>query len=182
MDQAGDRLVHAARHVEVIPSEILVGIPVAPRESIVGSAPDLDETDIAFQQSSGNQTAFTHLAGVLGGRFAAPHGAVCAALLPQVMTTNIQALRERDPEGGALTRYRRIACLLTGDADAAADAGVAWVRQLVADLRIPPLRDYGIKPEHVAEVVASAANASSMKANPIALTTQELTTTLWRAL
>jgi len=121
-------------------------------------------------------------AGVLGGMFAAPHGAVCAALLPHVMTTNIQALREREPEGAALKRYRRIACLLTADPDAAADAGVAWVRQLVADLRIPPLRGYGITPEHVATVVARAANASSMKANPIALTPEELTSTLRQAL
>ena len=34
-------------------------------------------------------------AGVLGGMYDAPHGGVCAALLPPVMAANITALRER---------------------------------------------------------------------------------------
>src|SRR6185503_19212740 len=33
----------------------------------------------------------------IGGMFAAPHGAVCAALLPHVMVANLRALRERSP-------------------------------------------------------------------------------------
>lgn len=121
-------------------------------------------------------------AGPIGGMFAAPHGAVCAALLPHVMTANINALRERQPESAALGRYRRVACLLAGDPDATADAGVECVRQLVEDLRIPPLHAYGIGPDHVATLVAHAANASSMKANPIVLTPEELTDTLRHAL
>ena len=35
----------------------------------------------------------------LGGMFPAPHGAVCAALLPHVMEVNVRALRARDPGG-----------------------------------------------------------------------------------
>ena len=45
----------------------------------------------------------------IGGMFDAPHGAVCAAILPYGMEANIRALRERSPEGGALARYREIA-------------------------------------------------------------------------
>ena len=41
----------------------------------------------------------------IGGMFAAPHGAICAALLPHVMTTNIAALRERTSDSKALARY-----------------------------------------------------------------------------
>ena len=37
-------------------------------------------------------------AGPIGGMFPAPHGAVCAALLPHVMAANLRALREREPE------------------------------------------------------------------------------------
>ena len=37
------------------------------------------------------------LAGVIGGMFNAPHGAICAALLPRVMAANLAALRARDP-------------------------------------------------------------------------------------
>jgi alcohol dehydrogenase class IV len=118
----------------------------------------------------------------VGGGFRAPHGAVCAALLPHVMEANIRALRDRDPQNQALVRYDEIARLLTGKPDASADLGVEWVRELVADLRIAPLRTYGIGPEHVADLVAKAADASSMKANPIALTSEELAAALRQAL
>jgi len=123
------------------------------------------------------------LAGPIGGMFAnAPHGAICAALLPQVMNANLRALRQRMPDSEALKRYDEIARWLTGDRSATADAGVEWVRQLTGDLHIPRLGTYGIKSEHVAESVKKSMQASSMKANPIALTPEELAETLHLAL
>jgi len=121
-------------------------------------------------------------AGPIGGGFPAPHGTICAALLPHVMSMNIQALRKRAPGGEALRRYDELGRLLTGNAHAAADAGVEWVSKLVSDLHIPQLSACGIKSEHVADLVAKAGKASSMKANPIALTPEELADTLQRAL
>ncbi|MGD0744660.1 MAG: iron-containing alcohol dehydrogenase [Verrucomicrobiota bacterium] len=121
-------------------------------------------------------------AGPIGGSFPAPHGAICAALLPHVMSENLQALRQRAPDGEALRRYDQVARLLAGGVPATADTGVEWVRQLVADLQIPRLGTYGIKPEHVAGLVEKATHASSMKANPIALSHEELADTLQRAL
>lgn len=121
-------------------------------------------------------------AGPVGGTFCAPHGAICAALLPHVMTMNLRALRQRAPDNEALQRYDEVARLLTGDTSATANNGVAWVRQLVGDLKISRLGAYGVKSEHVADVVAKALQANSMKANPIALTPEELTETLRQAL
>ena len=121
-------------------------------------------------------------AGPIGGSFSAPHGAICAALLPHVMAVNLRALRQRAPDSAALSRYGEVARLLTGNAGATADDGVDWVRKLVADLQIPRLGSYGICREHVADLVAKAAQASSMKANPIALTPEELAATLRQAL
>jgi alcohol dehydrogenase class IV len=121
-------------------------------------------------------------AGPIGGMFPAPHGAVCAVLLPHVMATNLAALRQRDSDSEALRRYDEVARLLTGNTGATADDGVKWVRELVGDLQIEPLGSYGIREEHVADLVAKAAIASSMKANPIALTAGELAETLQRAL
>ena len=120
-------------------------------------------------------------AGPIGGSFSAPHGAVCGALLPHVMAANLKALREREPQSFALQRYYRIAALVTNNQHATADAGVEWVRQLVAGLPIPGLRAYGIREEHFADLVAKATVASSMKANPIQLTPAELTEILQRA-
>jgi alcohol dehydrogenase class IV len=52
--------------------------------------------------------------------------------------------------------------------------GVAWVRELCADLRIPALRRWGITRKELPEVVEKAAKASSMQANPLPLTKEEL--------
>ncbi|MGD0258442.1 MAG: iron-containing alcohol dehydrogenase [Verrucomicrobiota bacterium] len=121
-------------------------------------------------------------AGPIGGQFPAPHGAVCAALLPQVMEANLRALRQRQPGADTLRRYEEVAHLVTGNASATAEAGVEWVRKLVADLQIPRLGHYGLKREHTAGLVEKASQASSMKANPIALTRNELAGILERAL
>jgi len=130
-------------------------------------------------------------AGPIGGIFPnAPHGAICAALLPHVMRTNIRAIRRRDGQSlaerqlrpTALERYDRIARICTGDEHATADAGVDWVRRLVDELQIPRLGTYGIKSEHVDELVRKATQASSMKANPVVLSPEELAETLRAAL
>jgi alcohol dehydrogenase class IV len=113
-------------------------------------------------------------AGPLGGMFSAPHGALCAALLPHVMETNLRALRQRQPGSDPLRRYDEVGRRLTGRANATADDGVDWVRQLVGDLKIPRLSTYGITRQHTEDVIGKAAQASSMKANPIALTPAEL--------
>lgn len=121
------------------------------------------------------------LAAPLGGQFPAPHGAVCAALLPHVLEVNLRALRQREPQHAALSRFDQLAVLLTGRPGATADEAVAWVRALVADLPVPRLGRYGLTPADFPGLIAKAANASSMKANPIVLTPDELTEILQRA-
>jgi len=120
-------------------------------------------------------------AGPIGGMFPAPHGAVCAALLPHVMEINLRALREREPENPALNRYQTVGRLLTANAHATADDGAEWVKRLVQNLKIPPLRVYGVEPESADEILKNAARASSMKANPLTLTKDELREVLSRA-
>jgi alcohol dehydrogenase class IV len=75
-----------------------------------------------------------------------------------------------------------VAQLLTGNPHATADAGIEWVQKLVADLPIPKLGAYGIGKDQLANIVVKSANSSSMKANPIVLTPDELTHTLRQAL
>jgi alcohol dehydrogenase class IV len=121
-------------------------------------------------------------AGPIGGMFPAPHGAICAALLPQVMAANLRALRARDSHSRAIDRYDEMARLLTGNPVATAEQGIEWVRDLVAGLQIRRLNFYGISRAHIAELVSKATQASSMKANPIALTPGELAQILEAAL
>ncbi len=122
------------------------------------------------------------LAGPLGGMFSAPHGAICAVLLPDVMAANLQALRSRQPESDALNRYEETAQILLRHPDVAAEDGVEWVRQLVADLSIPPLSTYGVTNNDLEPVIRKAAVASSMKPNPIQLSDRELESILTNAL
>jgi len=121
-------------------------------------------------------------AAALGGRFAAPHGAICAAILPYGMEINLRALRARAPQSVALRRYPEVARLLTGRGDATAEDGIAWTREICQELEIPPLKTYGIGEQDVPTLIAEAAKASSMKGNPLALTTEELQEVLRRSM
>ena len=120
--------------------------------------------------------------GVVGGMFKAPHGAVCAALLPHVMAMNRAALQRRQPRSSILARYDEIARLLTGDADAVAEDGVAWVRELTTALGVPSLAACGVTKSEVPVIVERAAVASGTKANPVELTRDELAEILERAI
>jgi alcohol dehydrogenase class IV len=121
-------------------------------------------------------------AGPIGGMFDAPHGAICAALLPHVVAANVRALDARAPDHPARSRFDEVGRLLTGRATAVAADGASWLRALVADLGIPPLRHYGLTPGDIPAIVDQSMRASSMKANPIDLTREELAETLAAAL
>lgn len=118
----------------------------------------------------------------IGGMFPAPHGAVCAALLPHAVRVNIDALRRRDPGSPALARYAEVARMLTGSPSATADDAVAWLDELTSDLKIPPLSAYGITTAHIADLAQKAKASSSIRANPAALTNEELAGLLESAL
>lgn len=118
----------------------------------------------------------------LGGMFPAPHGAVCARLLPLVMEANVHALHARAPDATALARYDEIGQMLTGTSGAQAIDGVVWVRELCAELGTPPLGSYGVTEAAIPEIVAKAQQASSMQGNPITLSAAELAEILRQAL
>jgi alcohol dehydrogenase class IV len=122
------------------------------------------------------------LAAAAGARLSAPHGAVCAAVLAAAMDVNVQALRERAPDHPALQRATEVAVLITGQPDATAESAIVWLEELTAALSIPGLGSYGLNQEEIAAVVAAAQRASSMRANPIELTDEEVTEIVTRSL
>jgi len=132
--------------------------------------------------ANGGLGAAHGFAAPIGGAFAAPHGAICAALLPAVIDVNVRALRLRAPGSPALGRYEEVARLVTGERDAGVAEGMGWLRDLCAALRIPPLGAYGVSERDVPALVERAATASSMQANPVVLTTDELTEIVLRSL
>jgi alcohol dehydrogenase class IV len=109
-----------------------------------------------------------------GGMFAAPHGALCAALLAPALEVNLRALRARAPGHPSLGRFDELAVLLTGEPAAGAARGLDWLRGLVSALAIPGLARHGLTPETIPLLVERAKVASSMKANPIVLSDEEL--------
>ena len=122
------------------------------------------------------------MANPVGGFSYAPHGVVCARLLPLVMETNMHALRRRLPGSPAIARYTEVARLLTGDDSACAEDGSEWVRELCSALNIQPLKEYGLNPDDLPAVVEQSQKANSMKGNPVNLTYNELLTILESAL
>jgi alcohol dehydrogenase class IV len=122
------------------------------------------------------------LAGPIGGEIPAPHGAICAALLPHVMSANISALQNRSPEHPALKRYSEIGELLNGDPEATADAGIKWVNDFCVHAYIQPLSKYGLSKALFSRIIEKAYQASSMKGNPVILSEGELRNILQKTL
>jgi alcohol dehydrogenase class IV len=121
-------------------------------------------------------------AGPIGGKFSAPHGSICAGLLPYAMEVNVAAIRQRLPASEALRRYEEIAQILTDSGTAKASDGVEWVKELCRTLRIPSLAAYGVRSGDFPELIERADRASSTKGNPIRLTKDEMLQILSRAL
>lgn len=103
-------------------------------------------------------------AGVIGGLTQAPHGAICAALLPHVCRANLAR-----SDDALRARFDDIARWLTGRPTARADEGIAWIEGACAALRTPGLGALGLAEADTEAVVAGAARASSMAGNPVTL-------------
>ncbi len=132
--------------------------------------------------ANGKLGAVHGFAGPLGGMVPAPHGMICARLLPLVTEANIRALESRAPDSPALSRYREVAQMLTGSVSATAADGTQWMQDLRAELNISTLSEFGLTGKMLPELMTKAKNASSMKGNPIKLKDSELMEILERAL
>jgi len=114
------------------------------------------------------------IAAPLGGMFAAPHGAVCAALLPHVITANAAALRRSEPEGEGLRRYDEVGRMLAGSDTASVTDAIRWTSELSRDLGIPKIGSYGVQATDIPALVEGALKSSSIKGNPITLTGEQV--------
>ncbi len=113
-------------------------------------------------------------AGPIGGMFPAPHGAVCARLLPLVIETNLKAMRDRAAHHPTLERFSELGRLLTGNQNAHAEDGIGWLYEICIALKVRPLASYGVTKSDLPEIIGQAKKASSMKGNPIELMDAEL--------
>lgn len=114
----------------------------------------------------------------LGANFPIPHGTICAALLPHVVSANIAALAAESMRHPYLERYAELGRRLTGDRALGRDEALEGCRRflfdLVCKLKVPPLGEFGLARENIPGMVALARKASSMRYNPVVLTDETL--------
>ena len=122
------------------------------------------------------------LAGVIGGTADVPHGVACAALLAPVIEANVLTLQSGAPGSPVLNRYAEVGRLLTGDAGASIQDGLAWIRETLTLLGVPGLAGFGLGREDADDIAAKALTSSSMQGNPVALSQGQLKAVLLEAL
>ena len=121
------------------------------------------------------------IAGPLGGMTGAPHGAICGALLPRVVSANVRILEERLPDSPAIVKYAEIASMLLGRAARAREAGPA-LEALVRDLGARSLGELGLERRDFRRLAAASLQAGSMRSNPLPLAEGEVLDILEAAL
>lgn len=120
-------------------------------------------------------------AGPMGGMFPIPHGEICACLLPAVMEINSETLKDSGQQQ-SLLKYREVAQIFTGDANAEIKEGIERINMLVKELGIPTLSKFGISTTDFQELVEKAKNSSSMKGNPVKLADDQLVSILEKSM
>ena len=114
-------------------------------------------------------------AGPIGGLFSAPHGAICARLLPYVLDTNTQCMPQNE-------KLVALAQLVTQQPDASPADAMTMIADLGTHMHIPPLSTYGISEQDFPEIIQKSKVSSSMKGNPVTLSDTQLEDILLQAL
>lgn len=116
------------------------------------------------------------LAGVIGGRTKAPHGALCGALLGPVLQMN------RDRSTGAYRdRLDHVCTLLAEVLGCPADAAPQTLGNWAHSAGLPRLSALGVRQEDHATIATGAQSASSTKGNPVELSHADLCAVLLTA-
>lgn len=117
------------------------------------------------------------LAGPLGGLCNVPHGAICGALLPFALQMNQQQVSNNDLSQRIEQLLNWLAQGFTVSPDRACEALRQWSRKA----GLPSLQQLGVPFAALQCAAHAAAESSSMKANPVLLTHQQLLTILQQA-
>ncbi|MFP8964972.1 iron-containing alcohol dehydrogenase [Pokkaliibacter sp. CJK22405] len=111
------------------------------------------------------------LAGPLGGVSSAPHGAICGALLPYGLALNLSQLPE---DALVRKRFQEVAVWISQSLGGSPDMAFETLRQWSRDAGLNTLKELGIGDELLKGVAEAAGASSSMKANPVSLSAEDL--------
>lgn len=112
-------------------------------------------------------------AGPIGGMFDISHGVICACLLPQVFRMNFTKLKDQN-DRMLLERFSKIAAWVTKEDHPAVNKAIDWFIGLNEELKIPKLKQLGIKEKDYDAIISKALVSSSMKGNPVLLDANDL--------
>lgn len=114
----------------------------------------------------------------LGSHFSIPHGVICGLLLPYTMEYNLPYATEKYAEV-----HRMMGGAPGEDTDAAARAAVEGVRALLGRIGIPArLGDFGVREEHLPQIIAESLPSGSLQHNPRPLAADDVRAILTAAL
>jgi alcohol dehydrogenase class IV len=118
------------------------------------------------------------LAGVIGGRFSAPHGLICGRLLGPILSKN----RATEVSKDALVRYSQIESWLESGLGLSIGSAFETLPAWLDDRDLPGLGNW-LKPDtDIGAIASEAALSSSMKANPVVLSAKKLVAAIEEAL
>jgi alcohol dehydrogenase class IV len=116
------------------------------------------------------------LAAPLGANTTAPHGLICGVLLPHVLRANIAAILA-DRSGGLLLYKQvgqRLSSKSTMETEEAVEACPTIASELVRDLKLPPLSQFGLTESMFPQIIEMSKKSSSMRYNPVPLADETL--------
>lgn len=121
-------------------------------------------------------TTIHGFAGVIGGLYDAPHGAICASLLYGATITNVQKILDYQPNNLAAPKYGKLGAFLM-DASYSPDRHEVFFRALTETLKgwekefnIPRLKDFGIDKDDFWKILEDA----KQRYNPVKLSNSEM--------
>lgn len=107
------------------------------------------------------------IAGPLGGLCGAPHGAICGALLP----AGIAANRDNVVDADQKARVDQVIGWIAEVFETSSDQALQRFREWIVQNGLSGLASIGVTEDHILSASQAAASSSSMKANPVALST-----------
>lgn len=119
----------------------------------------------------------------IGANFPIPHGVICARLLPFVVEANMKSLLLTRSNEHALKGYLWLNQTVPPIYSRSSEMAVVnYLHDMINDLRVRPLSQYGIQEKDIPGMVALAKKTSSMKYNPVVLADDVLANILRSAL
>ncbi len=126
--------------------------------------------------ANGGLGAVHGFAGVIGGMTGAPHGAVCAALLPAVLRMNLDiACQGKQPLcRQTMARINETALMLSRDVNSKTQDLITLIENMSTQQNVAGLEKLGVKRAEFPVIIEKSSRASSMKGNPFLLTAEQL--------